>query len=423
MQARKIIEFAVIVLLALSTLLLYPVPHQLEMTTLGQSGYESLAIADSIAHGHGFANPFREIVTGPSAHVAPLFPAFLALLIKYSASDAAAAILMTWSATLVVVLQICLLPFLARFLGLGFYTGVAASVAWLVAGLPREVFWEQNYSGVFITLTVFLMVMALRGPLKMQWLILCAVLWGVLLLLCPVALLALAAWFGVVYFRRVQQAKSLVILALIPVLMIAPWMLRNYSVFHRVVFVRDNLGIEMDVSNNSCASFSFVVNELTRCYAYHHPNENLDEIRHVGEVGEVAYNQERMQLAKAWINENPGAFATLTLKRFTAFWVPMFLSSELNVTKNPEFYSPLRDDVISMASLLGIVGAVLMWRKNRDAFLVVMIWLTTFPVIYYFTQYNERARIPVDWAILLLACYAISEVGKMLMTGRAVSGQ
>jgi hypothetical protein len=223
----------------------------------------------------------------------------------------------------------------------------------------------------------------------------------------------------VLYFWRTQKIKTLVVLAVVPLLMIAPWMMRNYSAFHRVVFVRDNLGIEMAVSNNSCASFSFVVNEMSNCYAQYHPNENLEEIHKVGELGEVAYNQTQMQLAKTWIKENNGAFATLTVKRFVAFWVPMFLSDELSVIHNRNFYSPLRDVIVSIASILGILGAVLLWMKNRSVCIVILIWLATFPVIYYLTQYNERARIPVEWAILLLACYAVSEVVQRLIAARA----
>ena len=418
MQPSALIKVAVILLLAVTTLVLYPVPNQVRVMPLGQMGYESLSIAESLATGKGFADPFREIETGPSAHLAPAFPAFLAMIIKNTSSDESAMIWMVRFSTLMVLLQVCLLPILARYLEIGFYTGVGASVLWLIALVPREYFWEQNYSGVLITLMAFLMVMAMKRQLTTPWLIACALLWGVLLLLCPVALLALVAWLVVLYFWRTQKTKTLVVLAVVPLLMIAPWMVRNYNAFHRVVFVRDNLGIEMAVSNNSCASFSFVVNELTNCYAQFHPNENLDEIHKVGDLGEVAYNQTQMQFAKTWIKENQGAFVGLTVKRFVAFWVPMFLSEELSVIHNKNFYSPLRDVIVSIASILGVLGAVLLWMKNRSVCVVILIWLVTFPIIYYLTQYNERARIPVEWAILLLGCYAVSEVVQKLMQGR-----
>lgn len=418
MQPGSLIKVAILLLLAVTTLVLYPVPEQVRVMPLGQMGYESLSIAESLAHGRGFAEPFRQIDTGPSAHLAPVFPAFLAMIIKNTSSDESAMIWMVRFSTLMVLLQVCLMPLLARYMGIGFYTGVGASVLWLVALVPREFFWEQNYSGVLITLMAFLMVMALRKELTTPWLIICAALWGVLLLLCPVALLALVAWFVVLFFWRRQKKKTLVVLAVLPLLMVAPWMIRNYNAFHRVVFVRDNLGIEMSVSNNSCASFSFVLNEMSNCYSQFHPNENLEEIHKVGELGEVAYNQEQMQVAKTWIKENKGAFVGLTVKRFVAFWVPMFLSDELIVIHNRNFYSLLRDVIVSVASLLGVLGAVLLWMKNRSVCVVILIWLVTFPVIYYLTQYNERARIPVEWGILLLGCFAVSEVAQRLMAGR-----
>src|SRR5690242_12232245 len=45
-------------------------------------GYETGSIARSIAAGHGFASPFRNIDTGPTAWIAPIYPYFCALMFK-----------------------------------------------------------------------------------------------------------------------------------------------------------------------------------------------------------------------------------------------------------------------------------------------------------------------------------------------------
>ena len=319
---------------------------------------------------------------------------------------------MEWCATLIVVLQICLMPLLARSLGLGFYSGVGASVLWLVARVPREVVWEQNFAGVLITVLAFLLYAALRRPLSMPRLVLCAVLWGVLILLCPVALLALCAWILALQFARTQTPRKTLVLVLLPLLMLAPWMVRNYQTFHRFVFVRDNLGMELEVSNNDCATFSFELNRMSGCYAQHHPNENMDEVAQVAQQGEVAYNQRRQHVAGEWIRAHPGDFAVLTARRFAAFWMPSLLMPEQEAIRNPAFYSPLRDAIVTLASLVTIGGLILLWRNNRAACAAFLVWLATFPLIYYVTQYNERARIPVLWAILLPACYALGELWK-----------
>jgi hypothetical protein len=412
MQPRTILAGGVLFLLAVVTLDLYPPHRYAQLPPFNQSGYESLALADSLTHGRGFADPFAGMPTGPSAHLAPVFPAFLAFIISHTSSGPAAYFAMECCATLIVVLQICLLPLLARYLGLGFYSGVGASVLWLVARVPREVVWEQNLDGVLITVLAFLLYSALRRPLPLPRLVLCALLWGVLILLCPVALLALGAWMLALHLARTQTPRTKLLLLLLPLLILAPWMVRNYQTFHRFVFVRDNLGIELEVSNNSCASFSFELNRMSGCYAQHHPNENLEEVAQVAALGEVAYNQQRQHVATDWIKEHPGDFARLTAKRFAAFWMPSLLMQEQEAIRNPVLYSPLRDAIVTLASLGTIGGLILLWVRNRGACVVFLVWLVTFPVIYYVTQYNERARIPVEWAILLPACYAVGELWK-----------
>lgn len=414
MQQHSIIAYVVLLLLALATLITYPVQRYAEVIPPSQLGPESLGLADSIAHGRGFSDPFVEMQTGPSAQLAPAFPAFLAFILLHTSSDSAAYFAMEWCATLIVVFQICLMPLLARRLGLGFYSGVAASVLWLVARVPREVVWEQNYSGVLITMLAYLMYDALREQMSLPRLVLCAVLWGVLILLCPVALLALVAWILLVHFARTQTLAQKLVLATLPILILAPWLLRNYQTFHRFVFVRDNLGLELEVSNNPCASFSFEVNRITNCYAQHHPNENLREASNVAALGEVTYNQQRLHVAREWILDHPRDFVGLTAKRFAAFWFPSSLSSEQSVIRNPNVYSPLRDAIVSLASVAMVAGLVLLWRRNRSACSVLIVWLVTFPPVYYMTQYSERARLPVQWAIMLPACYVASELWQRL---------
>jgi len=277
------------------------------------------------------------------------------------------------------------------------------------------VVWEQSLAGVLITVLAFPMYDALRRPLPLPRLVLCAVLWGVTILLCPVALLALGAWMLALHFAGTQMLRNRLVLVLLPLLMITPWMVRNYQTFHRFVFVRDNLGIELEVSNNSCASFSFELNRMSGCYAQHHPNENMDEVAQVAALGEVAYNQQRQHVATEWIKDHPGDFAGLTAKRFAAFWMPSLLMPEQEAIRNLAFYSPLRDAIVTLASLGTIAGLILLWKNNRGACTVSLVWLATFPLIYYVTQYNERARIPVEWAILLPACYAVGELWKRLV--------
>jgi len=82
LMLEKVLKAALVCLMATAMLLPYPVKYVSNIPPLGQSGYESLAIAESLARGNGFSDPYWLHATGPSALVPPAFPAFLALLIS-----------------------------------------------------------------------------------------------------------------------------------------------------------------------------------------------------------------------------------------------------------------------------------------------------------------------------------------------------
>jgi len=77
-------------------------------------GYESVALAKNLAERGAFANPFAAAQTGPSAHLPPLFPLYLAALIKifgFSSGFVLAASLITVG---VHALHAALLPFVSK---------------------------------------------------------------------------------------------------------------------------------------------------------------------------------------------------------------------------------------------------------------------------------------------------------------------
>jgi hypothetical protein len=314
--------------------------------------------------------------------------------------------------------QLCLMPLLSEHLGLGFYSGALASVTWLLARIQPQVFWEQTYTGVLLTAISFFIYDSFRKKLTWPWLLLCAALWGVTLLFSPVALFPLVAWLGLLYLRSEQPLRQKLALTVLPLLIVAPWIVRNYRVFHHLVFVRDNLGLELRVSNNSCASFSFEVSVSNGCYGQFHPNDNDDENQRVAAMGEYAYNREQMHLALTWIASAPGQFAKLTGERIVAFWMPALLRSQQRVLSEEYEYSPRRDAFISLFSLASFCGLFLLWRKNRNAFATLMIWLVTFPLIYYAVQYSERYRLPILWAMTLPGCYAVIALARRMWERR-----
>ncbi len=185
-------------------------------------------------------------------------------------------------------------------------------------------------------------------------------------------------------------------------MIVAPWLIRNYLVFHRVIPVRDNFGLELAVSNNDCARFGIQRNFETGCFQKEHPNANLDEAKKVLALGEPKYNDARMREALRWIVGNPARFAKLSAMRFVVFWFP---------TETTSFFVPgrvLERFTIYVMTLLSLPALFMLHRRNRQSAAVCISCLGLLPLVYYLVQYEYRYRYPILWVTFLLGALPIT---------------
>ena len=372
------------------------------------SGYEAFALAESIVTKHSFSSPFWPLATGPSAHMAPLYPAYLGLIITVFGRGEAAVRVLTWSIRFMFALQVMMLPGLARRLGLGFWTGFIASVAWIACGAQPTAVSEATFAGLLILAAAFPMRTSFTENMSGKQLFVAGILWGALLLLQPAAVLVLFAWIVLLLRRSQASIRQTIVLAFLPLFIMSPWLVRNYLVFHKPVFIRDNFGMEMAVSNNPCASSSFEVNIHSGCYALEHPNDNYGEAYRVRELGEVEYNRVRLHEATKWIKANPRAFAVLSVERFRAFWLPP-------LSTDPATGVLLRPWIIDIFTLASVAGLLVMWRNERFSAYVLGLWLLFFPLMYCFFQSGARFRFPILWATFLPGAYFLVELARGLL--------
>lgn len=402
---KRLVPFLIAALILGATLYTYYAPYHPHR--LCGVGYESLQLACSLVQKGTFSDPFQTMPTGPSAHLAPLYPAFLALLMKWFGTDTYAGFAMGWAAIAVIGIHLALLPFLARRFQLNFSTGVVAAILFLLAEIPPFVIWESFYIALLAIVLSWLMYDIIAGKSSLARIILTAVLWGVLLWMAAVPVLVLLAWLAWIFLATGLPRSQKLALLFIPFLVISPWLVRNYRVFGHFTFMRDNLGLELAVSNNSCADFKFKGNELTQCFLHNHPNEGFAEAERVRQLGEYEYNRVRMREALDWIRRNPKRFFALTAQRFAAFWFP-------SPTGNPfEAMATPRGILLGwLMVLLSLPGLWLMWKTNHEATAIVLLWLVLFPPIYYLIQFDIRYRDPILWATFLPAGFFIVELAK-----------
>src|ERR1035437_8037997 len=344
-------------------------------------------------------------LNGPSAHTGPFYPAYLALIIRLFGHWSTAVGVILWAAALILAVQLTMLPLLAKHFGLGFWTGVLAAFVWLAAAIPPTVDSEAQLVGLLVVAAAFFMRTSFTLEMTASQLLMSGILWGALLLLQPVVILVLPFWLLLLHFQSPSSLRQKIALGMLPIILVTPWIVRNFVVFHKPVFIRDNLGLELAISNNDCASFSFQMNAVSGCFSQVHPNENYEEALKVRQLGEVEYNRVRLREAIQWIKGNPIAFTSLSLRRFEAFWLPP-------ASTNPGDGVILHPWVVDCLTLLSIAGLFLMWRNARVAAFVVGLWLIFFPLIYYFVQFFQRYRFPILWTSFLPGCYFIAELAK-----------
>ncbi len=370
-------------------------------------GYESLAIACSLAQKGTFSDPFMFLDTGPSAHVAPLFPLAVSVLVKWLGDTPAVMNALQWIGTFLLAFQLSLWPWFAERLSMGFAAGVVGAGAWIFVGFIVDPMWEAAYVAFLVLVLAICFHRILSEQVSTLFASLTGALAGIIFLLNPVAIVchfALACW--AVCVKRIRVIQKLALLV-IPVVVISPWLLRNYEVFHHFILIRDNLGLELSITNNPCTTFGFKFNRWTSCY--NHPNESVSEARQVLALGEYAYNQAKLHEALAWIRNNPARFADLTRQRFFAFW---FYSPRAHYFAGRNVPGSIL--IIWAVVPLSLGGLWLLFKKDRIAAGLCLVWLVLFPPIYYFLAFIPRYRYPILWASFMPAAFLLSEAAQAI---------
>jgi hypothetical protein len=371
------------------------------------AGFETLAIARNLAAHGEFANPFSPRLTGPTAHTAPLYPAFLALLIWIFGNTVPFALAVNGITMAVHGLHAALLPSVSQLFFQDRRPGIWAAGMSIV--LPVFFLFPQ-YEIMYVATGLMLFCLAagrlaLRGGIAPA--VACGLGIGLLALLNPASITVAVLWLAWFLWRHrpAHTARFVVCTALAAVATLAPWTWRNYRQFHSLFFVRDNLGLELYIANNDLAEASFAQNEANGSHRQIHPGNSDAEASEFRALGEVEYYHRRGAAAFAWARQHPARFAALTAARFRMYWFP-------DAGDSPWYaYS------ISLVTILALGGMALLARRRDPIVIFFAGTLFFYPLLYYLVQSDPRYRTPVLWIPLLAAGYLLSDI-----VGRA-SGQ
>jgi len=344
-------------------------------------------IAWSIVSGSGYSSPWANTLAMPTAQQPPVYPYFLAGIFKlagaYSYLSLRIAVglnAVISSLTAVVILQIGKRIF-------GTPTGVLAAwiwSCWIYEAVVSIRLWESSLSALLLAVGLCLLPELAASVRPKFWLIFGALAGVAALtnttLLSVFPLFWLWLWFSC-RRRGLSCGRWLTASVVVCVLVMLPWTIRNYTVFHRLMPIRDNFGLELWIGNHEGVTHVF-----DRDFPILDPSE-------YNRLGEIRFMETKRDIALKFIGDNPATFVRFSARRCYQFWSSPEQSAWLGL------------------SLLAWIGLVLALRRKGFAAVPYAVVILIFPLIYYVTHVFSTYRHPIEPVVLLLAaCAMISMV-------------
>ncbi|MEQ1885011.1 MAG: hypothetical protein ABL967_08115 [Bryobacteraceae bacterium] len=342
--------------------------HNLEFS----AGYETVSVAQGLAKTGNFANPYMT-PTGPTAHVAPVYPLLMAIPFRVLNRVTAGLVITTLNAAFL-GLEMCLLAMLSTRLFGAARPGVFGAI--LLAASTQLI---PQHDAVLSAVLLLAAVISLLWESPMR-----AGVWaGISALTNPVSALAIAVVSLLRGWRFVAITGTLAISICLP------WSLRNWKELGAPSFVRDNFGLELALSNYDDADPQLIVNPgLWKL----HPSRNPTEAQSMATLGEAAYYREKLHTGVEWIKTHPGQFVRLSALRTYYYWFP-----------------PLREGwpagLHRILLLLALAGLWLL-RKHRQI-LALMASAAAYSLPYALVQTDVRYSVPTLWVLALLSGLSI----------------
>ncbi len=403
-------------------------------------GWEMGRIARALVTGYGYADPFSGH-TGPTAWVTPLYPLLIAAVFKLFG------VFTLKSAWVLLAINCALSALIAgntwEIAARCFNRKVANWAGWIWALYPAAMqyavrwIWEMTLTALLFS-SVLVLALRMRsignipegdgtegagGALTPSRWALFGLLWGLIALSNPSLLIflpILGIWLLLEPHHLLQpqhrgwlrpdwphQVRGVLLSAVVFLLCIAPWTIRNWRAFHQFVPLRGNFGAELYLGNGPGA--------VGLLMEYDHPFQAPDQLREYRQLGELTYARMRGDRAKAIIRSHPAHFAALTLKRIYYFWF-----SVPHPFDDAAFVEYGRNLNFAFTSLAGLFGLALALRRSRPAAGLFAWAFLTLPLLYYFVTVHARFRHPLEPLIAILGVYLFQSAVKRrkLVDGR-----
>ena len=350
---------------------------------------EPSRIAWALVSGHGYSSPWPNTPLLATAQQPPGYPLLLAAIFRvfgaYSISSLWTAVALNAifaGLTAIVILRIGVTAF-------GATVGILSAwiwACWLYEAAVCIRLWESALSALWLSISLLFLPAIAASPRASRWLA-----FGLLAGVAGLTNTTLLAVFPFVWLWLWISCRShgrscnrlLLISVATCLLVMTPWTIRNYAVFHRLMPMRDNFGLEFWVGNHD-------LNERNDFPLFNPAEYNR--------LGEIRFMESKLHDGLQFVRQNPQRFWRLTLERVREFWTEPEGSAWLSI------------------SLLAWLGVYVALRRKGIEAVPYLAVLLTFPPVYYITHTFPTYRHPIEPELLLLAAYATVTVAKMIAT-------
>lgn len=366
-------------------------------------GYEMGKVAQSLARGQGFSNPLYG-PTGPTAWVPPVYPYLMGGVFRVFGifTAASAIVLLTLNSVFSALTCLPVVAIARRSMG----PLTAAWAGWAWALFPYAVYfsavrvWSYTLAALLIA-CLFLLGLKLEAATGYRDWILFGAAGGLAALTMPTILATLPFLTLWAIHRRRQRGapcfRQAALATLLVIAVMSPWMVRNYTVFHRFIPVRDNFWLEFRLDNNGTDDWESHAE---------HPTTSEVEWRKFQKLGELGYEAERKERSLEYLRAHPWHFAGMSARRFGYLWFGYWSLDRSFLAEEPTAIpNLLMCTVITLLMLKGLRDAFR--NKSPAAWPHAWLLLTYLPV-YYFTHVKVDFRHPIEPMIVILCVYAFT---------------
>jgi hypothetical protein len=357
-------------------------------------GYEMASIARNLVATGTYGNPFPPAITGLTAVSPPLYPLFLAVLMKLFGLSPFFVLAADMANVLANALVAALMPRLSRVFYKDSRPGVFAGVLWLFSMrlVPQ---WDVSFTVLGIVAFVLVSAATIGRTRRLSlWTSLDGLIAGLVTLANPAAILVLMPWVLFLVWRQRGAVPHVLrygsLLLIVTGLCNLPWIVRNYTIWHQPL-LRTGFGMTIYGSNNDCAQSSLFRSIADGCFQSTHPSFSGKESKLLNDLGEPDYDYRRTADAFAWIRSHPDRFRQLTVSRILKFWFP----DGLNET----------DYAFWLSTILFIPGLILMAKRREPVAVFVLCVSLVYPLMYYIVISDDRYRYPILWVSQIPAGY------------------